>query len=79
MAIQDEIHSSKNEFLRSIKTPLLMLQGGQDVIGCNRSSRAIYQAIGSDDKNVIGYDDCGHHILADGHWVDNVANDTIGW
>ena len=45
----------------------------------NAASKAVFRAVPIEDKNIITYDDCMHHMLADGDWVDIIANDTIGW
>ena len=82
--LQDQLrpasaHTAPTQLLRSLTLPLLLTQGGQDTVACNWSSKTAFQAIPITDKNTITYDDCAHQTLADGDWVDVLANGTIGW
>ena len=75
----NEVMRIQEASMQKITLPTLLIQGGQDKISSNFSSKKVFQSLPMNDKNIITYDDCDHHMLADGEWVDIIANDTISW
>ena len=62
----------------SIDLPVLMQHGGADRMAAPAGTRAVFEALGSDDKTLKVYDGAYHEILND-YGKEQVMTDLLAW
>jgi esterase/lipase len=67
------------ELLENIRNSTLVITVGKDTVVDNKKTLQAFERLGTDDKQIISYEDVDHSINQDGEYIPLIVKDITDW